>query len=439
MRHCLTDDGPQMDGDRPLDDVGRKQAKVMRKFYKLAQVSPDVIISSAFARAQQTAEAVQRGDTPIKTTPALDPDSTPEKALKAITKIVEGMKDSLDNPDNPSVLVVTHGPLIQPLLAAVAFCFYDQKWNYEHGSCAYINTSDSRFRWIVTPKLAAHLVGTNPKKVENTQEARRTLALELRSLSENLLRVEKASALNPLISKMRTALKRRWSRQATRVTKAIKNTASLSRTMDYDTLKQFAAMALPAADAKFQAQARKIRGYAYELGASHVSLQLIRPIEAKKPKPAANLPGADDGYIQDLEAGVDETSNERISNRINEAADAGLGLAALLTAVRQEMNGWSDADTGETARAETVAVGAVSNAYHSGGADYVDDWRGGNGPVEKTWDCEDDACEDCQANSEMGAIDSEAPFDSGDFEPPAHPNCRCSVSYQPVEETAEVE
>ena len=146
MRHCLTDLGPQMDETRTLDETGEAQAHVMRKFAKRAQVQPDIIICSDFARAHDTAKIMQRGSTPIITTPLLRPDGDQSKAWKFIEKQVAKLKKDPDE-GAPSVLIVTHSPLIYPLLGAVAFAFADERWIFHHGAIAYVNTHESRFRW----------------------------------------------------------------------------------------------------------------------------------------------------------------------------------------------------------------------------------------------------------------------------------------------------
>src|SRR5271154_2244469 len=128
MRHCLTDLGPRDDPNRTLDDIGEQQAKVIKRFLKAADINPDLVISSDFARAHDTAKIVNRG-VPIVTTPALEPDATVKQAWKAITKLAGDAK---------AVLVITHGPLIQPLFASVAFAFQD-RFHWEHGAIAYVN------------------------------------------------------------------------------------------------------------------------------------------------------------------------------------------------------------------------------------------------------------------------------------------------------------
>jgi phosphohistidine phosphatase SixA len=95
---------------------------------------------------------------------------------------------------------------------------------------------------------------------------------------------------------------------------------------------------------------------------------------------------------------------------------------------------WTDPDFSNE-RAQMIAEFEVSTAFHDGMKGFVGLWKGGNGPVEKSWQAQDDACEICLANEAEGWIDEEAPFgETGDFEPPAHPNCRCSLEYRQTPE-----
>jgi hypothetical protein len=163
---------------------------------------------------------------------------------------------------------------------------------------------------------------------------------------------------------------------------------------------------------------------AYDSGAALAQAQLPKPREAKAKPTLPTLPGVA-RTVTDLEDELDDTTQKQLGDTISKSYTGDLTHAAVLGLVAAQFKEWA----GD--RSDTVALNEVSEAYHGGAADFVNDWRGGNGPVLKTWDTEDDPCDDCQANADMEAIDSEAPFDSGDDEPPAHPNCRCSISYEP--------
>jgi phosphohistidine phosphatase SixA len=416
MRHCLTDEGARDDPNRTLDDTGRAQAKVIKKFLKLAEVNPDLVISSDYARAHDTAKVVNRG-VEIVTTSALEPDSTVAKAWKAILKLAGDAK---------SVLVVTHGPLIQPLLASVAFCF-DPQFNWEHGAVAYVNTHESRFRWFVTPKLAAHIVGEDPVDVENPDQ----FAKECLQLAENLLVAHKAAVIDPLVATMKRALATRWKRQRVRLLKAMPGLKSAIELGDVTVVARTLHAMLPLPDESFGKAYRAVRSKAYGFGIEHVHAQLGEPLtEAEAPKkklPAAIQEPPDD--TEDYESGIDNTTGDRLKTTLS--AVKPFEYAGVLAAVRGMFKDFTAPGDGSVPRAETAALDVVSGAYHDGGAavaTHVADTTGQQ--VEKRWEAEDDACEVCLENEGEDWIPDDSPHGSGDYEPPAHPNCRCSESYR---------
>lgn len=440
MRHAHSEEGDRMDDSRGVTDIGFEQIAVMRKFLKKANVKPEVILSSKFQRAVETAEGVQRKDTPIKFSSALDPvehdvDVNVANAWKAILSL-----------DVKTALVVTHGPLIQPLLASICFEFVPELIRWEHCSVAYINTTDPehRFRWFATPKLAAHIVGyKDPKAVESPAEVELAAALiEALELSENLGLPSRRVIIDPLIAKVRKALRIRWMTQLKKLEihglpllqEALLHVQTLAprgiRTPDHD--KRLALATIPLHHAGFAVKFKSATKDAYAHGALKVQDQLPAPVqEAAKPKAPPHLPGpARDP--EDVEDELDGTTSDRVSTIIDRAFGSPLTYAAMVGLIRDEFQNWGKAEDGETSRAETVALQEVSTAYHDGGRDFVDDWRGGNGPVEKRWNAEDDACEICLENEAEDFIDSEAPHSSGEGEPPAHPNCRCEEEYRAI-------
>ena len=454
MRHCLTDVGPQMDADRELDETGEAQAQVMRKFAKRAQVNPDIIISSDFARAHDTAKIMQRGSTLIITTPLLRPDGDQSKAWKFIAKEVGKVKKDPDE-GATAVLIVTHGPLIQSLLAAVAQGFLDERWMFHHGAIAYCNTHEGRFRWYVNPKLAAHLTGEDPKEVENplgesgVDALRRMLSIDddteaiigrILGLSENLMADARRSTIEPLRNQMRTAVTMRWKKQARRVRKALR-----SHTVeDAMTTSAVLAQVIPFHDAFFTKHHNRIKRDAYTAGTQHAAAQLgvnfggaVQGIEASsaqtvKRKPV--IPTPDDQSISndgdDLEDQLDKTTVDR-------AHTAMMGIdpftvAAATAAIGLLFNGFTDPGDGKLSRADTVALQTVSDGYHGGGRDTATEVADAGMVVEKSWETQDNPCEICIANEAEDWIPYDAPHDSGDYEPPAHPNCACSEVYRTV-------
>lgn len=465
MRHCLTDDGPQMDAERTLNDVGEEQAKVMRKFTKLAEVTPDVILCSDFARAVDTAKEMQRSDTKLIQLPALRPDGTVAKAWKAITKAAAAIDKDPDD-GAVSVLVVTHSPLIQLLLASVAFCFHDEKWEFHHGAIAYINTHESRFRWYVNPKLAAHLVGEDPKEVEN--QVGEALVRKAVRFTENLIAQARRATIEPLRNQMRTAVKMRWKKQLRNVKRALQNSTGTDGT----TAAAVAATAIPFQDAFFAKQHNRIKRDAFTAGTSHAAAQLginiegavqgiesvrgwigpyvdfslgtktwrgpdgetftLREADQPTPKIPAPNPDAIDRQGYDLQDALDSTTVDRAHTALT-ALDP-FSTQAALAAVDALFHGFTDPGSDKLSRADTVALQTVSNGYHGGASATAGEMAAAGITTEKRWEVDGNPCEACQANADEGWIPEDAPHTSGDFEPPLHPNCMCSETYRRVKE-----
>lgn len=269
-------------------------------------------------------------------------------------------------------------------------------------------------------------------------------AAELAVLTENLDRPNRRAVIDPLIAKLRKALRIRWNTQLRHLED--KGLPHLEEALGRLTMplphgvrapgsqKRRALMSIPYHQSGFAQKFRKVTATAYATGVERVTKQLPTSVAEAPRKPVTPALAGPSRDPEDVEDELDETTTERVSGIIDRAFSTPLTYAAMVGLVREEFRGWGDAQADETSRAETVALQEVSTAYHDGGADYVDTWRGGNGPVEKRWSAEDDACEICLENEAEDFIDSEAPHSSGDDEPPAHPNCRCEEEYQPTPE-----
>lgn len=401
-----------MDPNRTLTDLGKEQCKAIRKYLKDLGVKFDFTFSSPFERAFDTVVEVT-DEEPLYEFPQLEPDGNPNDAWRRIVRSVGVDED----PEHPyRVLIVTHDPLIMPMLAAICFGFDAGHNLFSHGSMAMVNTDHKEviegdealtgFRWFLTPKLAMQL------REGAAEEAVADGALEL---TENLRRASRAKVIDPLVAKLKRAVVGRFKKQA----KAIK-AAGLDNWRS----------ALHIRDANLSRMYAAVVAKAYDSGALLAQAQLPKPREAKAKPTLPTLPGVA-RTVTDLEDELDDTTQKQLGDTISRSYAGDLTHAAVLGLVAAQFKEWATTDAAGNSRADSVALNEVSEAYHGGAADFVNDWRGGNGPVLKTWETEDDPCEDCQANADMEAIDSEAPFDSGDDEPPAHPNCRCSISYEP--------
>jgi phosphohistidine phosphatase len=397
MRHAHAEPGAPMDETRTITKKGEKQCRHIRQFLDDIGVEFDIVFCSPFIRAEETARLMKGKADYVVLLPELEPDGNPDIAWQAIEY------ERYDA--HAHVLIVTHDPLVQPLLAAACFGFSADHNLFDHGNIVHLDGNE--FRWWMTPKLAA-------KMEYQAQEAEREFAQANQRLSESLQLEHKARAVNPLIEKMMAALRQRWERQAKRFKAGEK----------WDQH-----------DQKFASKYSKIRRAAYQQGAKHVHAQIVNFKEAKAKPKLKTITLEPDEDVRGFEVDLDQTTTDRLDTLRN----SGLSDAALAVAAAALFKGFSDPEeSGAVSRAETAALDAVSSAYHEGGRDLAAEFTaGGNGDLEKSWDTEADPCDDCDGNSAMGWIDSEAPFDTGDFEPPAHPNCRCSVSYRPAGEAEE--
>ena len=154
LRHGIAEDGrPGMkDSDRALTPEGREKLKKVLKRAKSAGVKPDLILSSPYLRALQTAEVaaevLEYGGT-IERTQALVPDASPREVWEEIrTRRDEG-----------SLLLSSHEPLTSATLAALLGCPVLQI-DMKKGALARIDFD--RFgpeprgilKWLLTPATA---------------------------------------------------------------------------------------------------------------------------------------------------------------------------------------------------------------------------------------------------------------------------------------------
>ena len=145
MRHCVPQPGERMDSERGLTDAGKKQAADMAAFMVRQVGRCDIVISSPFARAVETAEIMAQAlGCHVATTTLLEPDRDPEDAWKEIERLAQASAD---------VLVVGHHPEIGKL-ADWLVCDEESKdahLAFQHGSVALI--IGDKLQWLVTPQL----------------------------------------------------------------------------------------------------------------------------------------------------------------------------------------------------------------------------------------------------------------------------------------------
>ena len=114
MRHAEAEAGEPMDSTRTLTEQGREQVKIMGEFLVRQIGRVDLVVSSNFKRAFDTARGMADllGCEIVETSPALDPDGKPAMAWSDV-EILAGAY--CPETADAHVLVVSHHPLIGEL------------------------------------------------------------------------------------------------------------------------------------------------------------------------------------------------------------------------------------------------------------------------------------------------------------------------------------
>lgn len=269
MRHAHPEPGSQMDAQRGITDKGKAQCKAMRHLLNDLGVNLDLILSSDFARAVETAERMQHGrDIPLQEIKELRPNQTPEDAWEAVDDFARSY--GADH-----VLIVTHDPLIMPMLSAACISFSERNL-FDHANIAHFD-ADGRFHWFAGSKLV--------KKLGLAESAVPALV----DLTEHLLRASRRKMLGKLEIRMGRIVKR----------------------------------ALKGGDrTEFRDRYREISKLAFDAGARLAQVQLGKVLEAKK-RGGAPLPRLPDPVrTAELAAGeIDWADTNTDADRVKKIAE----------------------------------------------------------------------------------------------------------------------
>lgn len=153
IRHAeaveLGENGITEDADRVLTSRGEQQAKAMGKFFKSRGLSIDRVVSSPYARAQQTAELMLKTSglkVEIESTESLTPNARSKKLARYLMKT-----------GGEHVALVGHLPHLGDF---AAWSIGDKKAqiDFEKAGVALISTGDSPIKgngvlhWLITPE-----------------------------------------------------------------------------------------------------------------------------------------------------------------------------------------------------------------------------------------------------------------------------------------------
>ena len=160
VRHAIAVErgtpGYEDDSQRPLTDTGRKKIKKITKGLGRLGVQPDVILTSPYVRARDTAKILA------------DRYDMTDKIFFSENLIPPGNFESLvfeihEKYDLANVALVGHEPMLSSLISWLTTGDTDARITLKKGGVAYL-TSDSLYQdgratleWLLTPSLLVEL------------------------------------------------------------------------------------------------------------------------------------------------------------------------------------------------------------------------------------------------------------------------------------------
>jgi phosphohistidine phosphatase len=155
-RHGIANepDGTSIEADsqRPLTAKGRDKINKIARTLKKLGIKPDLIISSPYVRAEQTASILAKefdGKKHLKFSDLLIPDGKAEAIINAIVE--NYMVDEL--------LIVSHEPCLSLLISTLVAVNLDFTINIKKGGVCCLSAKDLRverratIEWLLTPKI----------------------------------------------------------------------------------------------------------------------------------------------------------------------------------------------------------------------------------------------------------------------------------------------
>lgn len=142
----------EVDSERPLTVKGRDKINQIARALKNLDIKPDLILSSPYVRAEQTAAIVAKEfnlESRLKFSDLLIPDGKAEAIISAIVQ--NYMVDEL--------LIVSHDPCMSLLVNALAVDNHDFAVNLKKGGVCCLSADNLRaerhavIEWLFTPKI----------------------------------------------------------------------------------------------------------------------------------------------------------------------------------------------------------------------------------------------------------------------------------------------
>ena len=140
------------DAERPLTPKGRRQLRQVAAAMRKMELRFDVILSSPFVRAKQTAEMVAellKLEKRLKFSDALTPDGSAKILLRQLAEL---------KPAPENVLLVGHEPYLSGLISLLTTGHENLAMDFKKGGLCKLEAEELRFgqcatlAWLLTPK-----------------------------------------------------------------------------------------------------------------------------------------------------------------------------------------------------------------------------------------------------------------------------------------------
>lgn len=426
MRHCIPAPGAKNDPARGLTTDGKEQAEDMATFMVRQVGRVDIVISSPFVRAVETAKVMGSAlGAHVVTTKELEPDSKPKEAWDEIKRLAQASKE---------VLVVGHHPDIGHLIdmlagaAGISHAFH-------HGSIALVDPEAPILFWLVDHTMVkresyidAEEAGIIADLLEMADAGMDLAeALERRSLKHP----DHQKLIAPIARKVKKLVAEYFQTQGAAILEAIKpwlklhmkeasadkkpdDAAIIAESILPDTLSQFTLSVTTQQASDY----RDLITSAIDKAAAMLDAELNSGGSIPETAMTRYL---QENSLEKLTGGLDDTTKQRLRNAIAKTIREGGTSDDIVQTIRDATDDFSEK------RAEMIAQTEVNDAYSFG----RDGLARSAGLEEKNWIVEsDNPCIVCIENEGEGWIPIDQDFSSGDAYPTAHPLCACGCDYR---------
>jgi phosphohistidine phosphatase len=150
--------GFEKDSERPLTGKGKRQLRKSATAMKRMKLRFDLILSSPYQRARQTAEIVAEElklEKRLKLSDTLKAENSPESVLMEMTRL---------KPAPKNLLLVGHEPYLSHLISRLVSGNENMAMDFKKGGLCKLettgtgSTANAQLVWLLTPRLMKEMV-----------------------------------------------------------------------------------------------------------------------------------------------------------------------------------------------------------------------------------------------------------------------------------------